>query len=59
MTDSTARPPARPPTVRRTWLLWFAGALAFPIAGLGNESAPGKTDGLGPQPSPSARAINV
>ena len=31
-------------TFRRTWLLWFAGALAFPIAGLAGTAAAGRVD---------------
>jgi hypothetical protein len=30
---------------RRTWLIWFVGALAFPIAGLAGTAAAGRVDG--------------
>jgi drug/metabolite transporter (DMT)-like permease len=39
MTESTARP-----TFRRTWLLWFASTLAFPIGGLAGTAAAGRVD---------------
>ena len=42
MTDSTARH-----TFRRTWLLWFAGALAFPIAGVAGTAVAGRVDDAG------------
>ena len=31
-------------TARRTWLLWLAGALAFPIAGLSGTAVAGRVD---------------
>ena len=31
-------------TARRTWLLWLAGALAFPIAGLSGAAVAGRVD---------------
>ena len=39
MTESTA-----PQPFLRTWLLWFAGTLAFPIAGLAGTAAAGRVD---------------
>lgn len=33
------------PTFTRTWLLWTAGFLAFPLAGLGGTAAAGRVDG--------------
>jgi len=41
MTDSPA-----PHTFRRTWLLWFAGAIAFPIAGVAGAAAGGRVDSI-------------
>jgi hypothetical protein len=41
MTDSTPRP------FLRTWLLWTAGFLAFPIAGIAGSAAVGRVDDLG------------
>ena len=32
------------PTFTRTWLLWTAGFLAFPIAGLAGTAAAGRVD---------------
>lgn len=40
MTDSTAVPPS----FRRTWLMWTAGFLAFPIAGLAGTPVAGRVD---------------
>jgi hypothetical protein len=42
MTDSTA-----PQPFLRTWLLWFAGALAFPVAGLAGTAVAGRVDDAG------------
>jgi len=47
MTDSTAQHTSRRTPrhdFRRTWLLWFAGALAFPIAGLAGTGVAGRVD---------------
>jgi len=43
MTDVTTRGTTRG-TARRTWLLWLAGALAFPIAGLLGTAVAGRVD---------------
>jgi hypothetical protein len=40
MTDSTIPQPA----FRRTWLVWTAGFLAFPVAGLAGTAAAGRVD---------------
>jgi drug/metabolite transporter (DMT)-like permease len=40
MNDSTVPQPA----FRRTWLIWIAGFLAFPIAGLAGTAAAGRVD---------------
>ena len=42
-TDATPRG-TTPGTARRTWLLWLAGALAFPIAGLAGTAVAGRVD---------------
>ena len=42
MTDSTA-----PPSFLRAWLLWSAGFLAFPIAGLAGTAVAGRVDDAG------------
>lgn len=36
--------PGPQPSPRRTWLLWLAGALAFPIAGLAGTALAGRVD---------------
>jgi hypothetical protein len=38
----------RPRADRRTWLLWFSGALAFPLAGLAGTALAGRVDSAGP-----------
>src|SRR5687767_4975130 len=43
MTDPTTRTRTRR-APGRTWLLWLAGALAFPIAGLGGTAVAGRVD---------------
>src|SRR5690349_24848554 len=35
------------PTFMRTWLLWFTGTLAFPIAGLAGTAVAGRVDDAG------------
>jgi len=35
------------PTARRTWLIWFASALAFPIAGIAGTAVAGRVDDAG------------
>ena len=40
MNDSTVPQPS----FRRTWLLWTAGFLAFPVAGLAGTAAAGRLD---------------
>lgn len=42
MTDSTA-----PHSFLRAWLLWSAGFLAFPIAGLAGTAVAGRVDDAG------------
>jgi hypothetical protein len=42
MTDSTT-----PQPFLRSWLLWFAGTLAFPIAGLAGTAVAGRVDDAG------------
>ena len=42
MTDTTA-----PQPFLRTWLLWFASALAFPIAGVAGTAVAGRVDDAG------------
>jgi hypothetical protein len=41
-TDST-----HPHDARRTWLLWLAGSLAFPIAGVASTAVAGRVDDAG------------
>ena len=43
MADVTTRGSTRG-TTRRTWLLWLAGALAFPVAGLFGTAVAGRVD---------------
>jgi drug/metabolite transporter (DMT)-like permease len=43
-TTSGTTPGTTPGTARRTWLLWLAGALAFPIAGLSGTAVAGRVD---------------
>src|SRR5690349_24737880 len=52
MTRPTTRPATRPmtgpaaatPSFLRTWLLWTAGFLAFPLAGLAGTAVAGRVD---------------
>jgi hypothetical protein len=41
-------PPADRQRFLRTWALWTAGFLAFPVAGLAGTAAAGRVDGPGP-----------
>ncbi|MET0416767.1 MAG: hypothetical protein ABW022_12190 [Actinoplanes sp.] len=38
------RPEASPPSFLRTWLIWTAGLLAFPLAGLAGTAVAGRVD---------------
>ncbi len=39
-----SRPAASPPSFLRTWLIWTAGFLAFPLAGLAGTAVVGRVD---------------
>src|SRR3954468_10380320 len=44
MTGPTTGPAASTPSFLRTWLIWTAGFLAFPIAGLAGTAVAGRVD---------------
>src|SRR3954452_20591046 len=45
MTGTMSGPAASTPSFLRTWLIWTAGFLAFPLAGLAGTAVVGRVDG--------------
>src|SRR3982751_5984137 len=47
MTGTVTGPAASTPSFLRTWLIWTAGFLAFPLAGLAGAAVAGRVIGAG------------